>query len=93
MTKVSTTVTADDFCSYAEGTVCMSCDCTGDGIVVCRPAAARLEFVVRLVERRTAAGAGVNTRVGHVLIIFTGPWSFGTFLTEDSELFYKQKSA
>jgi hypothetical protein len=94
MTQMPATIAADNLGPlHAEGTICVSCDGTGDGVVVGRPAAARLEFVVRFVERRIAAGAGVDTRVRHVLIVFTSAGSLGALLTKDSKLFCDQKSA
>jgi hypothetical protein len=94
MTQMPATVAADNLCPlHAEGTICMSCDCSRNGVIVGRPAAARLEFVVRFVEGRIATGAGVDTRVRHVLIVFTSAGSFGALLTKNSKLFCDQKSA
>jgi hypothetical protein len=50
------------------------------------PAAARVEFVVRLVERRLAAAARVDTGVGVVLVEGAGPGRLGALLAEDAEL-------
>ena len=94
MTKVATAVAAHYFRSlHAKCTVCMSRDCAWDGVEICRPAAARLELVIRFVKRHIATGTGVDTRLRHVLVIFASPWRLGTFFSEDSELFCLQKSA
>lgn len=39
------------------------------------------------VERRGAAGAGVDAASGHVLIVDAGVGGFGAFFAENSELF------
>jgi hypothetical protein len=51
------------------------------------PATARVEFVVRLVERRLAAAARVDAGVGVVLVEGAGPGRLGALLAENSELF------
>jgi len=92
--KMATTVAADNLSSlHAKGAIRVSRHCARDGIEICRPTAARLELVVCLVERRIAASAGVDTLLGHVLVIFSCSWSFGTLLSENPELFYDQESA
>ncbi len=94
MTKVAATVAANNLRPlHAESAVCVSRDCTRDGVKICWPAASRLELVVCFVEWRIATGAGVDTRVGHMFVVFTGTWRFGALLSEDSELFCDQKSA
>lgn len=67
--------------------ICMSRNRSGHGIKICRPATARFEFGVCLVERRIAGSAIVDACGGVVRIEFTGAGGFGAFLTDDSELF------
>lgn len=65
MTKVATTVAANDFRSlHTEHIVCMSCNCARNRVEVCGPAAAGFEFVVGFVKGYVTAGASVDTRVG-----------------------------
>lgn len=94
MTKVAATVAADNLCPlHTESTVCMSRNCARDGVIICWPATAGLEFVIGLVEWRIATSACVNSRIGHMFVVFTCTRSFGAFLSEDSELFCAQESA
>lgn len=71
---------------HAERAIHVPRHSTRDGIEERRPAAARLELLVRLVERSVAAGAGVDARGGHVLVIFARVGSFGALLAKDAEL-------
>lgn len=73
---------------HAQRAVLVAHHGAGDGIVVGRPAAARLELVVRLVEGRVAAGAVVGARVGAVLVILAGAGALGALFAEDAELFW-----
>lgn len=50
------------------------------------PAAAGLEFLLRRVERRVAAGARVDARGGGVLVVFAAVGGFGALGAEDAEL-------
>jgi hypothetical protein len=94
MTQVAATVAADNLRPlHAESTVCMSRDCARDGVIICWPATARLELVIGFVEWRIATSACVDTRIGHMFVVFTCTWSFGAFLSKNSELFCTQKSA
>lgn len=65
---------------------------TGDGawkgIEVGRPATTTLEFVLCLVERCVASGAGIHALLRVVLVIFTREWGFSALLSEDSELLF-----
>lgn len=54
----------------------------------CGPSAARIKFVVGLVEWRVAAGAGVDAGGWVVFVELAGAGRFGAFLAEDAELFY-----
>lgn len=58
-----------------------------DAIEIGGPSAAGLEFVRRSVQRRIAAGAGVDAAGGHVLVVDAGVGGFRTLFAEDAELF------
>jgi hypothetical protein len=89
MSKMSTTVGADDLRpGHSERAVCVSRHSAWDVVEVCRPSAARLEFVVCLVEWRIASGARVDTLFRQMLVIFSGEWSFSSLFTQDAELFW-----
>ena len=69
MSQMSSTVAANDLCPlHAERAVGVSCHSARDSVKERRPAAARLELVVGLVERSLAAGTNVSTLGGHVLV-------------------------
>lgn len=59
-----------------------------DAVEIGRPTAAGLELVGRFVQRRVAAGTGVDAVGGHVLVIDTGVGGFGALSAEDAELLY-----
>lgn len=59
----------------------------GDAVKIRRPAAVRLELVLRGIERRVAARAGVDALLGHVLVVFASVWRFGSLLSQHAELF------
>jgi hypothetical protein len=60
----------------------------GHGVPERRPSAARVELVVRFVERRFARGARVDAGGRVVLVVFAGAGVLGTFLAEDAELLW-----
>ena len=62
---------------------------TGDIVKVRRPSASGLEFVRGFVEGSIAGGAGVDAGFRHVLVVFAGEGSFGSFFTEDAELLFE----
>lgn len=87
VSKMSTTVAANNFCpGHSERAVGASRHGAWDVVEVCRPSTARLEFVVCLVERRIAGGAGIDTLFRHMLVIFSSEWSFSALFAEDAEL-------
>jgi len=87
--QMSTTVRAHNFCSvHTECSVSVSGYCARDIVEVCGPSAARLKFVRSFVQRGIAAGAGIDTSIWHVLVVYTGAGSFGTLLSEDAELLF-----
>lgn len=90
VTQVSSAVRADDLCArHAKGAILVAGHGAWDGVEVCRPAAARLELVVGLVERCAAPCASVDTLGRVVLVIFTGARGLGALLSEDAELLCK----
>lgn len=87
MTKMPATVAANNLGSlHSETAIDMSLDSSRDGVKVRRPAAARLELVICLVERSVAASAVVYTLRRVVGIVLAGAGSFGSFLAENAEL-------
>lgn len=87
VTEMATTVGADNLGTlHTKGAVGVSGHSTRNGIEESWPAAARLELVVGLVERSVAAGAGVDTLRGHVLVKVTAIGGLGALFTEDAEL-------
>lgn len=89
MAQVTTTVGAHNLDAlHAESAIGVSCDGAGDAVKVRGPSAARLEFVVGLVDRRVAPRAGVDAVVGEELVVFAGVRGFSAFVAEDAELFY-----
>lgn len=88
VSKMSTTVAANDLCpGHSERVVSVSRHGAWDVVKVCRPSTTRLEFVVCLVEWRIAGGAGIDSLFRHMLVIFSGEWSFSALFAEDAELF------
>ena len=88
VSKMSTAVAANNLCpGHSERAVGVSRHGAWDVVEVCRPSTARLEFVVCLVEWRIAGGAGIDSLFRHMLVIFSGEWSFSALFAEDAELF------
>lgn len=85
---MAATVTTHDLSpGHAERVIRVPGDGAGDGVEEGGPAAAALELVVCLVERRGAAGAGVDAAGGGVFVVFAREGRFGAFFAEDAELF------
>jgi hypothetical protein len=72
---------------HAQRVVDVALDGAGQAVKIGRPAAARLELVRCLVERRLAAGAAVDALVGKVLVVLAGKGTLGALFAEDTELF------
>lgn len=82
MSKMTSTVGAHNLgSSHSKSAISVTLDSTRYAVEVCWPAAARLELVVRLVEWRITAGAGVDTVVWLVLVVFTSSWRLGALLS------------
>lgn len=87
MPKVASAVITNNFGPlHSECVVDMSLNSTRDRIKVGRPAAARLELVVGLVEGCVAAGAVIDTLRGVVGVIFTSASRLSALFTENSKL-------
>jgi len=87
MSQVTSAVAAHDLCPlHAECAVGVSGHRTGYSIEECRPAAARLEFVLSSVDGRIAAGASVGAGTWHVLVILAREGRLGAFLAKHAEL-------
>ena len=85
--EMAAAIGADDLgAGHAPGAVLVARDSAWDAVKVGRPAAARLELVVGLVQRRITAGAGVDTRVGEELVVLAREGRLGALLPEDAEL-------
>ena len=88
MPEMASAVRAHNLCTgHAEGRICVSGHSTGDRIEICWPSTATLKLVIGCVERRIAGGAGIDTGVGHVLVVLAGEGGLGAFFAEDAELF------
>jgi hypothetical protein len=89
MAQVPSTVVAHDLRPHhAEPGIRALANSIRERVPEGRPAAAGVELVVGLVERRAAAGAGVHAGVGVVLVELAGAGRFGSFLAEDAELLW-----
>lgn len=85
--KMTPAVAADNLGAlHPEGVIHMSLHGARDRVEIGRPATARLELVVCLVERSIAASAVVHALRRVVRIVLAGAGAFGAFLTEDAEL-------
>jgi len=87
VTEMTAAVRADNLSTlHTESAVGVSGHSTGHGIEESRPAAARLELVVGLVERSLTASTGVDTLGGHVLVKVAAVGGLGALFAEDAEL-------
>lgn len=82
VSQMASAIAANNLCSlHTKGAISVSSDRPWNGIEICGPTTAALEFVFRLVQGSIAAGAGVYALLGHMLVVFTSVWCFGTLLT------------
>lgn len=89
MAEVPPAVAAHDLGpGHAERAVLVPRHGARDAVEIGRPAAARVELVRGLVQRRMTAGAGVDARRGVVLVELAGAGGFGALFAEDAELFW-----
>jgi len=75
---------------HAKRAICMSFDGAGNGVKEGRPSAAGLEFVRGFIERGVAGGAGVDSVLGEVLIVFAGESGLGAFFADNAELLRRE---
>jgi hypothetical protein len=88
-----TTITAHNLrARHSQRRIRMSRYRTRDIVKVRRPSASGLELVGGFVEGSVAGGAGVDAGFRHVLVVFAGEGSFGSFFTEDAELLFDDVS-
>lgn len=86
--EVAAAVRAHDLGAlHAERAVRVALDGARHGVEEGGPAAARLELVRRLVQRRVAAGARVDAGAGGVFVVGAGEGGLGALFAEDAELF------
>lgn len=89
VTEMTTTVGANNLSTlHTESAVGVPGDSTGHSIEESRPAAARLELVVGLVEGSLTASTGVDTLRRHVLVKIAAVGGLGTLFAEDAELLF-----
>lgn len=86
VSQVSAASVAQNFYATAIG-VRHLFDCTGDFVVKTRPAAARIEFVLRAVQRCIALSAKIGT-CSFKIIIFARKRPFGSFFQDDVGFFW-----
>lgn len=85
--EVAAAVGADDLdAGHAQRSVLVPGHGAGDAVEVGGPPAARRELVARLVQWGVAAGAGVDSRLGRVLVELAGARSLCALFTQDAEL-------
>lgn len=71
---------------HAQRAVLVSGHSAGDAVKIGRPAAARLELLLGLVERCSAPGARVDAFLRVVLVESAGAGGLGTLFPQDAEL-------
>jgi len=87
MAKVAPAVRADNFGScHAQSAILVASDCPGDTVEISGPAAAGLELMSGLVQRRIAAGTIIDALLCEMLVIFASKGSLGTLFPQDPEL-------
>lgn len=88
MAQMPPTITAHNLrARHAERAVHVARDSARQGIEERGPATTGFKLMRGFIERGRAAGAGVDTAGGHVLVVNAGVGGFGAFFAEDSELF------
>ena len=83
-------VRADNLCPcHSQRPVLVTGDSAGQAVKVRWPAAARLEFMLRLVQGGLATGAGIDALLRVVLVKRARARRLCALLAEDAELFCK----
>jgi len=94
MTEMTSTVRTHNLDPlHAKCAVGVSGDGSRESVKERRPAATRLELVLRLVQRCVASGTCVHSLGGQVLVVLSGEWGFGALSSEDTELLWMRKLA
>ena len=87
VSEVTSAVVANDLSPHHTQTrVWLLSNSTGYGVPESGPPAARVEHVVCFVKRCVTATAGIDTRVGVVLVVFARTGWLGTLLSQNTEL-------
>ena len=87
MTQMAPAVRAHDLCPlHPQRTIRVASHGSRNVVEVRRPAAARLELLLRSVQWRVAGCAGVDAAFRHVFVKFAGKGGLGSLLPEDAEL-------
>lgn len=87
MAQVTAAVGADNLSpDGAEASVLVPGDGAGDAVEIRRPAAARVELVRCLVDRRVACSTTVGALLGVVLVKLSSARGFSSFFSENPEL-------
>lgn len=89
MSQMTAAIRAHNLCPcHPKCIISMPSNGAWNSVKICRPSATRFELMVGLVEGRFAAGAGVDTRFRHVLVVFPAKGSLSTLFSQNSELLY-----
>jgi len=87
MAQVPSTVAAYDLCPlHAESSIHMPRHCARHSVIERWPSAARLELLLRGVERCVASGAIICALRWSMLVVFAGVRGLSALLAEDAEL-------
>ena len=88
MAEMSAAAGADNLGpGHAKAPVLVPRNSTGNAVKVGRPSATRLELLASPVQRSGTGGAGVDTFLGVVLVIFSRARWLSAFFSKDPELF------
>lgn len=91
MPQMTSAVVTDNFGPHhAEARVGFLSYRTRHSVPKCRPSAARVEFMIGLVEWGLAAGAFIDASVRVVLVVLGRAGHFSALFTEDAELFWRK---
>lgn len=92
--EMAAAVRADNLgARHAVGAVFVPGDGARDAIEVGRPAAARLELVRGLIQRRVTGGTGVNALIGEMLVVLPSEGPLRVLFPQDLELLCEEPSA
>lgn len=87
MTQMATTVSAQNLgARHSQRAILMADDSTGNRVKVGGPAAAAVELVRGLVQRRIAARAVVHALLGEVRVVLAGAGALSALKAQNAEL-------